>query len=87
MIHRRVMDSVKRHDWVAVLTDFIIVVLGIFIGLQASLWVQARQDNATERRYLERLLVDSDANVRALEQAIAVNDRRAATFTSLPPRS
>jgi len=83
MILRRVMNSVKRQDWVAVVTDFVIVVLGIFIGLQASLWVQTRQDVETERRYQERLLADSNANVRALGQAIGVNDRRAATLSSL----
>lgn len=82
MISRRFLDSVKRQDWFAVVTDFVIVVLGIFIGLQASLWVQTRQDVETEQRYLERLLADSDANVRALEQAIGVNDRRADTLSS-----
>jgi len=83
MIPHRFLDSVKRRDWFAVVTEFVIVVLGIFIGLQVSLWVQTRQDVETERRYLERLLADSDANVRALEQAIGVNDRRAVTLSSL----
>lgn len=83
MLLRRVREHVFAHNWFAVSIDLAIVILGIFIGLQASLWVQARQNNATERRYLERLLVDSDANVRALEEAIAVNDRRAATLARL----
>lgn len=83
MIPRRFLDSIKRRDWFGVVTDFAIVVLGIFIGLQASLWVQAQQDVETERRYLGRLLADSEANVRALDQAIGVNDRRADTLSSL----
>jgi len=83
MLLRRVREHVVAHNWFAVSIDLAIVILGIFIGLQASLWVQARQDNATERRYLERLLVDSDANVRVIEEAIAVNNRRAAILTSL----
>jgi len=83
MLLRRVREHVVAHNWFAVMIDLAIVVLGIFIGMQASLWVQARQDHETERRYLERLLGDTDANVRALEQGIAVNDRRAATLTSL----
>ena len=83
MLLRRVREHVAAHNWFAVAIDLAIVVLGIFIGLQASLWVQARQDRDTERRYLERLLGDTDANVRALEQGIAVNDRRAATLASL----
>lgn len=82
MIPPRVAERVKRHDWASTGTDFVIVVLGIFIALQANLWVQSRQDVETERRYLERLLADSDANVHLLQQAISLNERRAATLAS-----
>lgn len=81
---RRLIERAKRHDWFAVLVDFIIVVVGIFIGLQVNLWVQSRQDRAVERRYLDRLLADSDESIRVLQQAIALNDRRAATRPLLP---
>jgi hypothetical protein len=60
-----------------------IVVVGIFIGLQVNLWVQSRQERAVERRYLQRLLADSDESALVLRQAIALNDRRAATLSSL----
>ncbi len=83
MNSRRFLDRIKRHDWTSVATDFVIVVLGIFIGLQANQWVQTRQDIETERRYLERLLADSDSNARALQQAVALNESRAATLASL----
>jgi hypothetical protein len=94
---RRLIDRARRHDWFAVLVDLIIVIVGIFVGLQANLWVQSRQDRAVERRYLRRLLADSDENVLVLQKAIALNDRRAATLasvaaslengTSIPPQS
>jgi hypothetical protein len=83
MSSRRFLDRIKGHDWTSVATDFVIVVLGIFIGLQANQWVQIRQDMETERRYLERLLADSDSNARALQQAVALNESRAATLVSL----
>lgn len=79
----RIFKRVKQHDWFAVLVDFVIVVAGIFIGLQVNLWVQSRQDRATEHRYLERLLADSDASIEVLRQAIALNDARAGTLQSL----
>jgi hypothetical protein len=81
-ISRRLTERAKRHDWFAVLIDFIIVVVGIFIGLQVNLWVQTRQDRAVERRYLDRLLADSDESIVVLQQAIALNDRRAATLAA-----
>ena len=82
-ISRRLAERVRRHDWFAVLVDFIIVVVGIFIGLQVNLWVQSRQERGVERRYLERLLADSDESVLVLREAIALNDRRASTLSSL----
>jgi hypothetical protein len=76
------VERAKGHDWLAVAIDFIIVVVGIFIGLQVNLWVQSRQDRAVERGYLQRLLADSDESIRVLQQSIALNDRRAATLAS-----
>lgn len=83
MILRQFIDRARRHDWFAVFIDFAIVVFGIFIGLQASEWVQTRQNRATERSYLERLLNDSNENVQLLRQAIQLNATRADIFSRL----
>ena len=80
---QRLIERARHHDWFAVLVELLIVVAGIFIGLQANLWVQSRQDASVERRYLERLLADSDASVVVLRDAIALNDTRAETLESL----
>ena len=42
MILRRITKHVKDQNWFAVALDFIIVVLGVFIGLQISNWNDAR---------------------------------------------
>lgn len=83
MLPRRMLQHVRRHDWFAVGVDLVIVILGIFIGLQATLWVEGARDRAAERRYLERLREDSVANETALERAIAVYDRRGATLAAV----
>jgi hypothetical protein len=83
MILRQFINRARRHDWFAVFIDFAIVVFGIFIGLQASEWVQTRQNRATERSYLERLLNDSNENVQLLRQAIQLNATRADIFSHL----
>ena len=80
---RRFADRAKRHDWFAVAIDFLIVVFGIFIGLQANIWVQSRQDRAIEQRYLERLLADADESAVALREAVELNGKRAAILASL----
>jgi hypothetical protein len=43
---RRIAEHVKADNWFAVAIDFVIVVLGVFIGVQVSNW----NDAASERR-------------------------------------
>ena len=42
MILSRVIKHVKEQHWTAVFLDFVIVVVGVFIGLQVNNWNQAR---------------------------------------------
>ncbi|WOJ92063.1 hypothetical protein R0135_09720 [Congregibacter variabilis] len=44
MLLRRITEHTKTQNWFAVGIDFVVVVLGIFIGLQVSDWNQARLD-------------------------------------------
>ena len=83
MFVQRTLDRAKRHDWFAAFIDIVVVILGIFIALQVNLWVQSRQDRATERGYMRRLLADSDANVVNLRNGIALDEKRAATLSAL----
>ncbi|MEZ5921717.1 MAG: hypothetical protein R3C60_10250 [Parvularculaceae bacterium] len=61
MILRRVIDHVKAQHWTAVFLDFIIVVAGVFIGIQVSNW---NAENA-DRRIVEKYLADIASDVRA----------------------
>ena len=55
MLFRRLSQHVKDQNWTAVLIDFVIVVSGVLIGLQAQGWVEARQDRADYHLALDRL--------------------------------
>lgn len=46
MLLRRVMEHVTEQNWTAIGIDFVIVVLGVFIGLQVSNWNDARAFSA-----------------------------------------
>lgn len=76
MILRRIVEHVKAQNWFAVMLDFFIVVLGVFIGIQAASWNQARQDRQEERRYYGQLLVDLRADLEAFSWA----EKRADVF-------
>jgi hypothetical protein len=52
---RRITEHVKAQNWTAVALDFVIVVVGVFIGIQVSNWNVARQDRADEAAILQSL--------------------------------
>ena len=66
MILRRFADALKRQDWFTVLLEVVIVVLGVFIGIQVANWNEARLDEGRARAYLERISLDLDADLAAL---------------------
>jgi len=53
MILRRLTANLRAQNWTAIAIEFLIVVLGVFIGTQVANWNQQR----TERRETQRMLV------------------------------
>ncbi len=68
MLLRRVIDHVKAQNWTAVALDFVIVVVGVFIGIQVANWNAARGARAEYERALARLSVEIDNNLAMLDQ-------------------
>ena len=58
MILRSVTKHVTEQNWFAVFIDFIIVVFGVYMGIQVSNWNETRQDRLKETQVLNALLVD-----------------------------
>lgn len=87
MLLRRVMEHVKAQNWFAVALDFLIVVIGVFMGLQVQEWNTERNDRISERRYLERLLLDFDnslgQNASFIDFFVAQSERETLVLTSL----
>jgi hypothetical protein len=57
----------KAHDWVSVVIEVLIVVAGVFIGLQVSNWNEDRKDTARGNEYLQRLGDELLKDVRELQ--------------------
>ena len=68
---RRIIAHLKEQNWTAVVLDFVIVVLGVFVGLQVSNWNEARHDAVRGKEYLERIHSDLMADVSALDRRLA----------------
>lgn len=58
MILRSLAQSIRRQDWFAVVIEFLIVVAGIFVGLQVTDWNERRQLRERELNYLQRMTED-----------------------------
>jgi len=74
MLLRRVMEHVKAQNWTAVGIDFVIVVFGVFIGIQLGNWNQSRADASLERDFLENIVVDLQADAQVLQSGIDMAD-------------
>ncbi len=55
MILRRVIAHFRKQEWTAIFLDFVIVVAGVFVGLQVANWNAARADRERAASYLVRL--------------------------------
>jgi hypothetical protein len=71
MLLRRIKQHVANENWFAVFVDFVIVVVGVYVGIEVSNWNEARQEDARAEEYLERihadLVSDQDAAVARRE--------------------
>jgi hypothetical protein len=58
MITKRITQAIAKQNWSAALVELLVVVIGIFLGLQASSWYEGRVEADLETAILERLKVD-----------------------------
>lgn len=66
MILRSITKHVREQNWFAVGLDFLIVVVGVFIGIQVANWNTSRIDEARAQAYLERIVLDLDTDLANL---------------------
>ena len=62
MLIRRIRDQAVRHNWFGVAIDVAIVIVGVFLGLQANNWNAARAERAEAREYRSEIVSDLRAN-------------------------
>lgn len=82
MLHRFV-GNLRRQDWTAVSVELVVVILGVFIGVQASNWNADRATDQDSKVFTARLKADLRAEAFAYELSLSyygqvlVNARRA----------
>lgn len=91
-LSRRWGVHAREQNWFAVAVDFLIVVLGVFLGIQAANWNEARKERVEERRYYSQILDDLQKDQESLKTAeqradafdVAAEDTLRAIRTGLP---
>lgn len=62
MILRRIIAHLRKQEWTALGLDLLIVVLGVFIGMQVSNWNAAQGDQRALAKYMQDIAADIRAD-------------------------
>ncbi len=84
MILNRIATALRGRDWTAVAIEFAVVVLGIFVALQAEDWNQERTNLQLEQVYISRLADETRANLSSLKEHEQVFEEKIQFILSLP---
>jgi hypothetical protein len=71
MLLRKLAGSLLRQDWMAVAIEFVIVVVGVFVGIQVSNWNADRVDQRRAHGYLQRIHADLVTDRQSMTNAVA----------------
>ena len=67
MILRRLATNFKEQNWTAVAIELVVVVVGVFIGIEVSNWNAARLQHDAANTYVARIREDLAENIADLE--------------------
>ena len=76
MLLRRLTTHVRSQNWFAVGIDFVIVVVGIFVGLQVDAWNEDRKERIRERAAVEQLIADFTTNGETVNRMVEFHEEK-----------
>ncbi|WP_439105667.1 hypothetical protein [Congregibacter sp.] len=71
MLLQRLTLHLKSQNWTAVAFEFLIVALGVFLGIQAQSWQESQREQQLLRDYLHRLKADFSLSITGTERTKA----------------
>jgi hypothetical protein len=69
MIMRRLAQNLKDQNWTAIAIEFVLLVLGVFLGIQVANWNEARVERELVRGHLSEI-ADDLRNHLAIDNAL-----------------
>ncbi len=68
MILRRLAKSLKDQNWTTILIEFVLLVGGVFLGIQAANWNERRAEDVKAQAYLARIHVNLQADLQSIQR-------------------
>jgi len=70
MVIQRIISRFRAQDWTALISELVIVVVGIFIAIQADRWWEHQDDLRQEQLYIARLTDDIERDIAQINFAL-----------------
>lgn len=68
MILRRAAMALKAQNWATILIEFVLLVGGVFLGIQAANWNERRAEDLKAQAYLARIHVNLQADLESIQR-------------------
>ena len=66
MLLQRIAKSIKDQNWAVLVIEVLVLVIGVFLGLQVDNWNEVRIERNAVKTYYDRLIQDLRTNERSL---------------------
>lgn len=76
MIIRRMAQFIRQHDWLAVVVEVLVVIVGLMLAFQLDRWWEQRGEQAQGAQYVERLISDIETDIPWIEYSIRLAEFR-----------
>ena len=68
MLLRRLANALKEQNWTTILIEFVLLVGGVFLGIQAANWNEQRAEDIKAQAYLARIQVNLRADLQSIQR-------------------
>ena len=70
MILRRIARSLAEQNWTAIVLEFVLLVAGVYFGIEVSNWNESRREAQRAHENLQRIQADLTTDIGALERRL-----------------
>jgi hypothetical protein len=70
MILNRITNALMNRNLATLIAEILIIIVGIFLGLQVDDWNNSRNDRIRETRYLERLYAELGEDIQNIDRSL-----------------